>query len=435
MKIKHTFVFTLVLGLVWTGYLFGYVFGPDPAVNGILGSGQTCAMSGCHSQFPVNVSGGSVTIGGLPGSGWVAGQTYPLTVTVQRTGQRVFGFQLSAVADVTGQQAGTLAGSNQAVKLVCGQGSRQVGCNTAGAVQFAEHSNATAQGTFQVNWTAPSSADAGVVRFNVAGNAANGDLNNQGDFIYTRVETLGPAAVDPGPGPGPGPTSAFYFPQVADGIQADGISWKTTIFLANPPGGSTASGAITFTTSAGAPFNISFVDDAGSSVSSGNTIPFSIPPGQSRKFVSTSAGSLSVGYAIVSASADVKGTAVFSEFAPNGVLIGEAGVPSAAVLARQAIFVDTQASFSTGVAYVNPNPLPASIALQLVAGDGTPIGAPVNATLLPNQHTAAFVNQLFASAPAFAGTMQITSDARVAAIALRFAPSGSFTTLPPVPLN
>jgi hypothetical protein len=432
MKIKHTFVFTLVLGLVWTGYLFGYVFGPDPAVNGILGSGQTCAMSGCHSQFPVNVSGGSVTIGGLPGSGWVAGQTYPLTVTVQRTGQRVFGFQLSAVADATSQQAGTLAGSNQAVKLVCGQGSRQVGCNTAGAVQFAEHTNATTQGTFQVNWTAPSSGDVGIVRFNVAGNAANGDLNNQGDFIYTRVETVGPAAVDPGPGPGP--TSMFYFPQVADGIQADGVSWKTTIFLANP-GGSTATGGIAFTTSAGSPFNISFVDEGGSSVSSGNTIPFSIPPGQSRKLVSTSTGSLSVGYAIVSASADVKGTAVFSQFAPNGVLIGEAGVPSAAAVGRQAIFVDTQSGFSTGVAYANPNSSPAAITLQLVGADGSPIGAPTSRTLQPNEHTAAFVNQLFASAPAFAGTMQITSSTPLAAIALRFAPSGSFTTLPPVPLN
>src|SRR5262249_14970006 len=50
-------------------------------------------------------------------------------------------------------------------------------------------------GTFTVNWTAPASASVGTVRFNLAGNAANGDGNNTGDFIYTRVDKVSPAAV------------------------------------------------------------------------------------------------------------------------------------------------------------------------------------------------------------------------------------------------
>ncbi len=429
MQIKHTFLLTLILGLAWTGYLFGYILGPDPAVNGILGSTQTCATAGCHSSFPVNAAGGSVNITGLPtDSGWVPGQTYPLEITVQRAGQRVFGFQLSAVVDATNQQAGTLAGANQAVKIICGIGRREAGCNTANAVQYAEHSNANAASTFNVNWTAPLSATAGTVRFNLAGNAANGDISNQGDFIYTRVDQVSAATT-------PTPTSTFYFPQVADGIQADGVSWKTTIFLANLAGDSTADGTVTFTTSSGAPFNIGFVDSAGSPVSSGNTIPFSIAAGQSRKFVSTSSGALSIGYATVSSSAPVNGTAVFSEFATSGGLIGEAGVPSATALGRQVIFVDTQSGFSTGVAYANPNSSGANITLQLFGPNGNPIGSPVAQFLPGNQHTAKFVSELFPSAAAFAGTMQITSSTPLAAIALRFAPAGSFTTLPPVPLN
>src|SRR5262249_53296148 len=191
MQIKHTFLFTFILGLASTGYLFAYVNGPDPAMNGIFGTAQTCAVSGCHTGNPVNAAGGSVTIVGLPSSaGWTPGQTYPLNITIQRTGQRFFGFQLSAVSDATNQQAGTLTPGNARVQIKCGAGpaatsTRQVSCSTEGAIQYAEHSNAqVVTSTYLVNWTAPPTAEIGTVRFNLAGNAANGDLTNQGDFIY-----------------------------------------------------------------------------------------------------------------------------------------------------------------------------------------------------------------------------------------------------------
>ncbi|MBI4472992.1 MAG: hypothetical protein HY646_10015 [Acidobacteria bacterium] len=198
MQIKHTFLFTLVLGLVWTGYLFAYILGPDPASNGVFGNALACATAGCHTGASPNSSGGSVTLSGLP-STWTPGQTYSLSVTIARTGQRVFGFQLSAVTDSTSQQAGTLAAGNSRVQVVCGDSrGRQVNCSTTGAVQFAEHVNAQlVTSTYSVNWTAPSSASIGTVRFNVAGNAANGDNSNQGDFIYTSVARVEPGAATP----------------------------------------------------------------------------------------------------------------------------------------------------------------------------------------------------------------------------------------------
>ena len=117
MQIKHTFLFTLILGMVWTGYLFGYILGPDPAMNGIFGANQTCATSGCHTGNPVNsaTGNGSVAISGLPADGWAPGQTYPLTSRFNGPAARLFGFQLSAVADATNQQAGTLAPGNARV--------------------------------------------------------------------------------------------------------------------------------------------------------------------------------------------------------------------------------------------------------------------------------------------------------------------------------
>lgn len=195
MQIKHTFLFTLILGLVWTGYLFAFILGPDPASNGVFGNALACATAGCHTGASVNSSGGSVTLSGLPAT-WTPGQTYSLSVTIARTGQRVFGFQLSAVTDSTSQQAGTLAAGNSRVQVVCSDSrGRQIICSTAGAVQFAQHTNAQlVTSTYSVNWTAPSSASIGTVRFNVAGNAANGDNSNQGDFIYTSVARVEPAA-------------------------------------------------------------------------------------------------------------------------------------------------------------------------------------------------------------------------------------------------
>ena len=163
MQIKHTFLLTLILGLFWIGYAFAYSNGPDTAVNGVF-PGINCT-TGCHNSFAVNSGTGSVSVTGLPAS-WVPGQTYPLTVMVTpATGSRVFGFQLSAVIDGTSplQQAGTLAKVNGTVQVVCGPASVSVStpgipCSTAGALQFAEHTNANSTRTFAVNWTAPTSA-------------------------------------------------------------------------------------------------------------------------------------------------------------------------------------------------------------------------------------------------------------------------------------
>jgi hypothetical protein len=59
MKIKHTFLFTLILGLVWASYLFAFITGPDPASNGIFGDTLACATAGCHVGNPLNAAGGS----------------------------------------------------------------------------------------------------------------------------------------------------------------------------------------------------------------------------------------------------------------------------------------------------------------------------------------------------------------------------------------
>jgi hypothetical protein len=233
--------------------------------------------------------------------------------------------------------------------------------------------------------------------------------------------------------------TTFYYPHVADGVLGATV-WKTTIYLTNPAGAGTASGTVTFTQEsstigqAGTPFPISFTDETGASAGSGNTITFSIPGGATKKYVSSGTGTYAGGFAKVETTTGVvNGTAIFSEFA-GGVLIAEAGVPSAAAVPRQSIFVDTVGGFNIGVAYVNPSVAAAPVRLELFnSGAQAVLNTTVN--IGPGNHKAAFVTELFPGTPEMTGSMQITSTSGVvAAIALRFASSGVFTTLPPVTL-
>ncbi len=235
--------------------------------------------------------------------------------------------------------------------------------------------------------------------------------------------------------------ATFYYPHIANGLLGANV-WKTTIFLTNPTASGTASGTITFTRDNAVPGNagsifssIAFVDQDGAPAGSGGIITFSIPAGQTRKYTSTGAGAYGGGFATVTTTAgSVQGTAVFSEFDLAGGLIAEAGVPSASAVPNQAIFVDTVGGFSIGVAYANPNSAAGQIDLSLLNSSAVTVATTTVPTFGAGNHGAAFTFQMFPGAGQFAGTMQIHSTQPLAAIALRFAPSGVFTTLPPVTL-
>jgi hypothetical protein len=367
MQIKHTFLLTLFLALAWSGYLFAYVTGPDPAMNGIFGSGQTCNVSGCHTGNPVNVPGGSVEISGLPiDTGWTPGQTYPLSITITQPRQRFFGFQLSAVADATNEQAGTLTAGNTRVQIKCGgataaTSTREVRPNAdgtcpSGTIWYAEHKDASiVTRTYPVNWTAPLSASVGTVRFNVAGNAANGDFTNQGDLIYTRVDRVDPAAAPP-------------------------VDFSTRAFM--------------------------IVDRGGQSV------------------ITDGSGDLSVGYSRIepdTGNTAPSGVGIF-DFRQNGVLVSEAGVPASPILTSARIYAEVNGPVNTGVAIANPNGQTANISFHFTDGQGNDVSSGSMA-VGANQQIAKFMNEdpfnVLAGRDSFQGTFSFTSDVGVSVIALR----------------
>ena len=235
--------------------------------------------------------------------------------------------------------------------------------------------------------------------------------------------------------------TTFYYPHVVNGVLGSFIL-KTTILLTNPASAGNATGTITFTQDnsnpalAGSPFLITLTDESGTTTTA-STVTFSIPPGGTRKLVSDGAGASASGFATVSTTTGtVSGTAIFSQFDTAGNLVAEAGVPSASAVPRQAIFVDTFNGYSVGLAYANPGGSAANVTLSLLNSSAVAVvPTPVTQVLGPGNHVQGFTFQMFPSAPPFTGTMQITSDSPLAAIALRFSPGfARFTTLPPVTL-
>ena len=420
--------FTAVVLLAGAALVTGNDFGgPLPNHSGV--NGVTCRTSGCHFDFDLNFPGGSVDIGGLPAE-WSPGVTYPLEVTVQRGGASRFGFQMTSV-DSTVAQAGTFtAGSGTAVQTAF------AGANMLDHMQhsFAQPGGGTA--TFNFDWTAPATSATGAVRFNVAGNAADGNFNRLGDFIYSSEVTVLPATADP-------QETIGYFPQVIDGAFGS-VFYTTTLFVSNPASSGSANVTITFTNSSGGDFEIPFLDSEGQSVGSGNVVTIvGLEGGQTKKLTSTAASDLTAGFATVTSDANVEATAIFSLYVgaiEEVTLLSEAAVTLAQASTDQSIFVDESSGFRTALAYVNPSSsITANLTFSLhdTNTGGTALLTKVVSDVSPLTQAPLFIDELFSTggvtdplADGVVGTLRIVSDTPVAVVSLRFL-GDLFTTVPP----
>ena len=174
------------------------VYGLNGSPAGAFSSGPVASRTGapgepnctaCHGGSAVNAGGGTLTITGLP-TNYSPNQEITVTVTLTQTGRSTFGFQLTALDD-QGRRAGDLVLTDTA-RTILNSGAIQnnlrqyINHNSAGT-------NATApgQGSWSFTWRAPAQS-AGRVTFYAAGNAANGNGSNGGDFIYTTNAPITP---------------------------------------------------------------------------------------------------------------------------------------------------------------------------------------------------------------------------------------------------
>jgi hypothetical protein len=160
-------------------------FSTGPPANRTGVGGVYCTV--CHRTNELNSGDGSVRISGLP-SAWRPGETYRLRVVVSHPTAIRFGFELSATG-LNGDQAGDLLPSD-------GRTFVQTAPVNGKDVQFIEHNSVGSaigsSNVFQIDYRTPADANFGVIRFNVAGNAANGNGANTGDFIYATEFRVSP---------------------------------------------------------------------------------------------------------------------------------------------------------------------------------------------------------------------------------------------------
>jgi len=162
----------------------GFPDGPPPAHTGGFGE-PTCRA--CHFDGDLNAEGGGLTLSGIPET-YRPGERYRITITLRRGEMKRGGFQLAArfaEGASSGRQAGSLRALDDRVKVTEA---------TPGGVQYASHVRPGIQLTeagrieWVVEWTAPEAA-AGPIVFHAAGNAANGDESQFGDFVHTATQT------------------------------------------------------------------------------------------------------------------------------------------------------------------------------------------------------------------------------------------------------
>lgn len=154
-----------------------YPDGPPPGFTGGFGE-ESC--SGCHFGEPMNDSGGTFQLSGIPES-YEAGKSYPIVISIARAGMKAGGFQLSARLRDDGSQAGSLAAypaDATHLTVVTDRKVEYLHQTHAGSV-----ASSTDTLSWSVQWTAPAAASA--VVFHASGNAADGDGSASGDFVYT----------------------------------------------------------------------------------------------------------------------------------------------------------------------------------------------------------------------------------------------------------
>jgi uncharacterized protein (TIGR03437 family) len=194
--------------------------GPDAGHAGVPGEAGTCNQASCHVGPPAeNAGGGSVKVDFPNGLNYTPVVKQHLVVTIADPTQRAWGFQITArPASSTTTMAGAFLSTDANTTRMCASAnlfsqqevrfnsSTPQTCPANMPLHYLEHSLAgytatkghTPSQTYEFDWMPPDT-DVGPITIYVAGNAANGDLTNGGDHIYSATYTLNPAAAGPVP--------------------------------------------------------------------------------------------------------------------------------------------------------------------------------------------------------------------------------------------
>lgn len=189
---KRTLILKVVILVALAAVaVFALSEGPPPGFTGSPTFGEpNCTI--CHSSFSLDAGvdqGGALEILGVPDQ-YTPGETYTITVQLSQPEQKRWGFELAVRDADTAGQAGMITLIDPInTQLLDFDGIQYVYQTGDGTY------NGTPGGVaWPFNWTAP---DSGTVVFSAAGNAADGDMSAQGDYIYVIEQATIPVDYPP----------------------------------------------------------------------------------------------------------------------------------------------------------------------------------------------------------------------------------------------
>jgi hypothetical protein len=174
--ISTTLIAAIVIVLTTFTNTYSYPEGAPAGVSGSPGDGnQTCARSGCHTGTTPQSRNGMIT-SNIPAEGYIPGQTYTVTVSIQQSDISRWGFQTSAQTS-SGDDVGTLVLTNNAQTQLTGSG-KYITHTTAG------NGGSAGSKSWTFDWIAPN-AGTGSFSFYASVMAANNNGGRSGDLVFT----------------------------------------------------------------------------------------------------------------------------------------------------------------------------------------------------------------------------------------------------------
>jgi hypothetical protein len=225
-----------------------------------------------------------------------------------------------------------------------------------------------------------------------------------------------------------GPPRIGSFAQVASGA-----GWSTSMTLTNLSA-STVNAQINFYNDNGSPLMLP-LGFPGSTIASTSSpsVSLTIAPNQSVKIQtsSSSATTLNVGWADVSASGPLEGYAVFAYSPPAGPP-SEGTVPLDTRLSSSLVLpYDNTNGSQTGIAFANQSANATSITVTVFDQSGNQLTSPQILPLAPLGHTSFFVASQFSQAANRTGIIEFKNPSgNLTGVGLEFYPGGTFTSLP-----
>ena len=190
------FIFVILFLGMSAGNIFANSFGPIDGVTGSpADSGATCTL--CHNSF--GLDSGTADFSITAQDNYTLGDAVTVTVSFDNSTTPMHGFELMAL-DASNTPVGTFS---------------PLGTDTQVSGNYIKQTTTgNGNASWQVQWTAPSTAVTDPVTFYAAGNEADGGGSPSDDFIYTATKLIS----EPGGGPIPVP-----------GITANGSGSPVTI--------------------------------------------------------------------------------------------------------------------------------------------------------------------------------------------------------------